>query len=81
MNPESGDSVDRLASCFGSNLPPRVQVPTNHIHSNILTYITTILKPSTLLLCPLDPWGIVFPEGLRVLRGGVGTEQRKQIRG
>ena len=26
---------------------PRVQVPNNHILSKILTYITTILKPST----------------------------------
>ena len=36
---------------------PRVQVPNNHILSKILTYITTILKPSTQLLGPLDPWG------------------------
>ena len=28
-------------------LTPRVQVPNNHILSKILTYITTILKPST----------------------------------
>ena len=33
---------------------PRVQVPNNHILSKILTYITTILNPSTLLLSPLD---------------------------
>ena len=26
---------------------PRVQVPNNHILSKILTYITTVLKPST----------------------------------
>ena len=29
------------------NLTPRVQVPNNHILSKILTYIATILKPST----------------------------------
>ena len=29
------------------NKSPRVQVPNNHILSQILTYITTILKPST----------------------------------
>ena len=29
------------------DLPPRVQVPNNHILSKILTYITTILKPNT----------------------------------
>ena len=29
------------------NLAPRVQVPNNHILSKILTYITTILNPST----------------------------------
>ena len=39
---------------------PRVQVPNNHIPSTILTYITTILKPSTSLLGPLDPWGKVL---------------------
>ena len=37
--------------------PPRVQVPNNHILSKTLTYITTILKPSTQLLGPLNPWG------------------------
>ena len=26
---------------------PRVQVPNNHILAKILTYITTVLKPST----------------------------------
>ena len=36
----------------------RVQVPNNHILSKILSYIATILKPSTLLLGPLDPWGL-----------------------
>ena len=29
------------------SLTPRVQVPNNHILAKILTYITTILKPST----------------------------------
>ena len=33
---------------------PWVQVPNNHILSKILTYITTILKPRTSLLGPLD---------------------------
>ena len=28
-------------------ISPRVQVPNNHILSQILTYITTILNPST----------------------------------
>ena len=37
--------------------PLRFQVPNNHILSKILTYITTIRKPSTQLLGPLDPWG------------------------
>ena len=40
-----------------TGLTPRVQVPNNHIPSNILTYITTSLKPSTYLLGPLDPGG------------------------
>ena len=40
-------------------ITPRVQVPNNHILSKILTYITTILKPSTQLLGPLDPWGYI----------------------
>ena len=31
--------------------------PKDHILSKILTYITTILKPSASLLGPLDPWG------------------------
>ena len=44
---------------------PRVQVPNNHILSKILTYITTILKPSTSLLGPLDPWG--YEEVIEVL--------------
>ena len=35
----------------------RVQVPNYHILSKIVTYITTILNPSTRLLDPLDPWG------------------------
>ena len=42
----------------------RVQVPNNHILSKILTYITTILKPST-LLGPLDPWGKPRHKALR----------------
>ena len=29
------------------HISPRVQVPNNHILSKILTYITTILNPST----------------------------------
>ena len=29
------------------DISPRVQVPNNHILSKILTYITTILKPTT----------------------------------
>ena len=36
----------------------RVQVPNNHILSQILTYIPTILNPNTGLLGPLDPKGI-----------------------
>ena len=47
---------------------PRVQVPNNHILSKILTYITTILKPSTSLLGPLDPWVFKGIYG-RVLQG------------
>ena len=46
------------------NAIPRSRLPqgskhlrNNHILSKILTYITTILKPSTSLLGPLDPWG------------------------
>ena len=35
----------------------RVQAPNNHILSQILTYITTILSSSTWLLGPLDPGG------------------------
>ena len=31
----------------GIGVTPRVQVPNNRILSKILTYITTILKPST----------------------------------
>ena len=41
-------------------LTPRVQVPKKYTLSKILTYITTILKPSTQLLGPLDPWGKGF---------------------
>ena len=44
-----------LVSVLGGTL--RVQVLNNHILSQVLTYITTILNPSTLLLGPLDPWG------------------------
>ena len=33
-------------------------MPKNHIPTKILTYVTTILKPSTYLLGPLDPWGL-----------------------
>ena len=47
----------RLATPKKQPRTPRVQVPNNHILSKILTYITTILKPSTELLGPLDPWG------------------------
>ena len=50
----------RLVRMGGVGLTPRVQVPNNHILSKILTYITTILKPSTSLLGPLDPWGHCF---------------------
>ena len=45
-----------LVSVLGGTL--RVQVLNNHILSQVLTYITTILNPSTLLLGPLDPWGL-----------------------
>ena len=43
---------------LASTVSPRVQVPNNHIFTKILTYITTILKPTT-LLGPLEPWGMV----------------------
>ena len=49
--------LEPLALTPGMTLTPRVQVPNNHILSRILTYITTTLNPSTLLLGPLDPWG------------------------
>ena len=32
---------------IGPSLTPRAQVPNNHILSKMLSYITTILKPST----------------------------------
>ena len=38
-------SLEPLSGAWG--LSPRVQVPNNHILSNILTYVTTILKLST----------------------------------
>ena len=44
----------------------RVQVPNNHILSQILTYITTILNPSTLVLGPLDPWGYKAEAGIEM---------------
>ena len=44
--------------CFiAASKTPRVQVPDNHRLSEILTYIATILKPSTSVSGPLDPWG------------------------
>ena len=46
----------RVQGYSGVALAPRVQ-PKNHILSKILTYITTILKPSTELLGPLYCWG------------------------
>ena len=33
----------------------RVQIPNYHVLSKIVTYIATILNPSTYLLGPLDP--------------------------
>ena len=47
-------------AAFGFRIPasfsPRVQVPNNHILSNILTYITTIL-PEYLIIGSLGPLG------------------------
>ena len=39
-------------------LPPRVQVPNNHILSKILTYITTILKTEYLIIGSFGPLGL-----------------------
>ena len=66
---------------------PRVQVPNNHILSKILTYITTILKPSTSLLGPLDPWGLgvctteTSPYGFLVLNADIlcGVQKRNRL--
>ena len=47
-NPETYINTTRLLDpATAQALTPRVQVPNNHIFSKILTYITTILKPST----------------------------------
>ena len=40
------NSRDLLGKVRALIRAPRVQVPNNHILSKILTYITTILKPS-----------------------------------
>ena len=56
------------------NLTPRVQVPNNHKLSKILTYIATILKPSTSLLGPLDPWGKI-----RLLPGALNPQVQRAL--
>ena len=45
-NPQSPTKKEYLDP-YRVVVSPRVQVPNNHILSKILTYITTILKPST----------------------------------
>ena len=63
MGVEAGKTepgTSRLA-CDGSFNTPRVQVPNNHILSKILTYITTILNPSTGSFGPLGISSVGFP--------------------
>ena len=47
-----------------SPVTPRVQVPNCHIHSKIVTYITTIEKPEYLIIGSFDPGGNIGDDSL-----------------